>query len=83
MDADRSAIIITIAIRESNICFPRSIFNLMLSFVTHSHMSGIVSCPYSSISRGEAMELLRRWFVEDKGTLNVSQKYVQYSGHSK
>jgi hypothetical protein len=25
----------------------------------------------SSISRGEAMELLKRWFVEDKGTVNT------------
>ena len=29
--------------------------------------------PLSSISRGEAMELLRRWFVESKGTVNVSE----------
>ncbi len=25
-----------------------------------------------SLSRGEAMELLRRWFAESKGTVNVS-----------
>ncbi len=25
-----------------------------------------------TLSRGEAMELLRRWFVESKGTVNVS-----------
>ena len=50
----------------------------------HSHMSVVVSCSHSFISRGEAMELLRRWFVEDKGTLNVScVPIVQYSGHSK
>ena len=28
--------------------------------------------PCSSLCRGEAMELLRRWFVESKGTVNVS-----------
>lgn len=34
-----------------------------------------------SISRGEAMELLKRWFVEDKGTLNVNTILCCYSNH--
>lgn len=32
----------------------------------------LLSLSVSSLSRGEAMELLRRWFVESKGTVNVS-----------
>ena len=32
----------------------------------------LLSFSVSSLSRGEAMELLRRWFVESKGTVNVS-----------
>jgi hypothetical protein len=26
---------------------------------------------HSSLSRGESLELLKRWFVESKGTVNV------------
>ena len=29
----------------------------------------------STLSRGEATEVLKRWFVDSKGTVNVSKSY--------
>lgn len=45
----------------------------------HSSVYSPYHLPLSSTSRGEAMQLLKRWFVEDKGTLNVSVILCCYS----